>query len=116
MASPTADAPMTSMNTTGLVPPAPAPAGLFAGAPLSTWLLTVFVGCALLCQALRFRREKAMRARYGYPDRASLKHMTTEHAQAIIADLYQLEFPQFAVMSLQFGLFKVSRCGGGVRR
>lgn len=109
MASPAADAPMTSMNATGLpLPPAPAPAGLLAGAPLSTWLLTAFVGYALLCQALRFRREKAMRARYGYPDRASLKHMTTEHAQAIIADLYQLEFPQFSVLSLQFGLFKVS--------
>ena len=73
MASPAVDAPMTSMNTTGLLPPPAAPAGLFAGAPLSSWLLTVFVGYALLCQALRFRREKALRAKYGYPDRASLK-------------------------------------------
>lgn len=37
-----------------------------------------------------------MRASLGYPDRASLKNMT-KHAWAIIACVYQLRFPQFAL-------------------
>lgn len=76
----------------------------------SSWktvALTLFLGYVLLCRALRYRREASMRRKFGYPDRASLARMTTEDAQLILRDLLTLEFPQFAVTALQFGLFKV---------
>lgn len=76
----------------------------------SSWksiALTLFLGYVLLCRALRYRREASMRRHFGYPDRASLAKMTTEDAQLIMRDLLTLEFPQFAVTALQFGLFKV---------
>lgn len=76
----------------------------------SAWLASLGIGYLLLCRLLRYRNEKSMRRRYGYPDRASLSRMTTTDAQKIIAEICQWEFPQFAVLSLQFGLFKVRCC------
>ncbi|KAI0126270.1 hypothetical protein BJ170DRAFT_582302 [Xylariales sp. AK1849] len=77
-----------------------------SGMPWSMILVPSFLGYLLLVQLLRFRRERGMRIRYGYPDRASLAKMTVEDAQKIIKDLSTLEFPAFLVTSLQFGLFK----------
>ncbi|KAI1100507.1 hypothetical protein F4804DRAFT_318722 [Jackrogersella minutella] len=59
-----------------------------------------------LCRALRFRRENALRRRLGYPDRASLAHMTTVDAQAVIKFMNAWEMPLFQFLALQFGLFK----------
>ncbi|KAK8851945.1 hypothetical protein PGQ11_014424 [Apiospora arundinis] len=95
---------MTLSTTTTTADPASA-----AAAAAVSWkaiALTAFLGYGLLCRALRFRRERAMRRKYGFPDRASLAKMTTEDAQRIIQDVITLEFPQFGVMALQFGLFK----------
>lgn len=85
-----------------------------AAAAVVSWktvALTGFLGYVVLCRALRFHRENAMRRKFGFPDRASLAKMTVEDAQLIIRDLLTLEFPQFGVTALQFGLFKVcSNC------
>ncbi|XXH05333.1 hypothetical protein Hte_011758 [Hypoxylon texense] len=59
-----------------------------------------------LCRTLRFRREHALRRKFGYPDRASLARMTTEDAQQIIHFLSSWEFPLFNFLALEFGLFK----------
>lgn len=72
--------------------------------------ISLGLGYLVLVQALRFQREKSMRKRYGYPDRASLGKMTVEDAQKIIKDLASLEFPMMSETSLQFGLFKVCPC------
>jgi outer membrane receptor for monomeric catechols len=88
----------------------PALASVSASAQSTSWkayAASLGLGYLVLCQALRFRREKAMRKKYGYPDRESLKTMTVEHAQMILKDLATLEFPQFMETSLQFALFKV---------
>jgi hypothetical protein len=77
------------------------------------------LGYLVLVQVLRFQREKGMRRRYGYPDRASLKAMTVEDAQKVLKELTTLEFPMMNETSLQFGLFKVSAfepLGGHVKR
>ncbi|KAK9416342.1 putative ER-bound oxygenase mpaB/mpaB'/Rubber oxygenase catalytic domain-containing protein [Seiridium unicorne] len=49
-----------------------------------TALICFGLGYLVLVQTLRFQREKSMRKRFGYPDRASLKNMTVEDAQKII--------------------------------
>ncbi|ORY66991.1 uncharacterized protein BCR38DRAFT_425464 [Pseudomassariella vexata] len=72
----------------------------------TSYIVPTVLGYLLLCQALRFRREKAMRRKYGYPDRASLARMTTTDAQMIISDLSMYEFPYMTMASAQFGLFK----------
>ncbi|KAI1845509.1 hypothetical protein JX266_008367 [Neoarthrinium moseri] len=77
-----------------------------SGASWKTYAVSVGVVYLALCQALRFQREKSMRRRYGFPDRASLRKMTVEDAQKIIKELASLEFPQMSETSLQFGLFK----------
>lgn len=61
-----------------------------------------------LCRTLRFRRERALRRRFGYHDRASLAKMTAEEAQQIVHFLSSWEFPLFNFLALEFGLFKVS--------
>ena len=71
-------------------------------------LLALSVAYLALCSALRFRHEKAMRRRFNYPDRASFSRMTSDDAQAIIADLMSYEFPLLYKTSLQFAIFKVS--------
>lgn len=118
-------------NITSNIPSLPTPAALLAHLPSSvqtgistlvskvtaaaadgSWKTTAIslgVGYLVLVQALRFQREKSMRKRYGYPDRASLHKMTVEDAQKIIKELSSLEFPFTNETSLQFALFKV--CG-----
>ncbi|KAI6080642.1 hypothetical protein F4821DRAFT_53339 [Hypoxylon rubiginosum] len=59
-----------------------------------------------LCRTLRFRRERALRRRFGYHDRASLAKMTAEEAQQIVHFLSSWEFPLFNFLALEFGLFK----------
>ncbi|KAM0807802.1 putative ER-bound oxygenase mpaB/mpaB'/Rubber oxygenase catalytic domain-containing protein [Seiridium cardinale] len=71
-----------------------------------TALICLGLGYLVLVQTLRFQREKSMRKRFGYPDRASLKNMTVEDAQKIIKVLSALEFPMMSETSLQFALFK----------
>ncbi|CAJ2499659.1 Uu.00g025120.m01.CDS01 [Anthostomella pinea] len=80
----------------------------------SSWkqyILPAALGYIILCQALRFRREKDMRRKFGYPesDRAGLARMTNDEAQQIISYIASAEFPEFHVTALNFGLFKVSR-------
>ncbi|KAF2995163.1 hypothetical protein E8E14_001705 [Neopestalotiopsis sp. 37M] len=115
-------------NITSNMPSLPTPAALLAHLPSSvqtgistlvskvtaaaadgSWKTTAIslgVGYLVLVQALRFQREKSMRKRYGYPDRASLHKMTVEDAQKIIKELSSLEFPFTNETSLQFALFK----------
>lgn len=72
----------------------------------STWLCVTGIGYLTLCRLLRYRNEASMRRRYGFPDRNSLKNMTTVDAHKILCEIMAWEFPQFSIMSLQFGLFK----------
>ncbi|KAI0595587.1 hypothetical protein F4775DRAFT_595195 [Biscogniauxia sp. FL1348] len=63
-----------------------------------------------LCQALRFRAERRMRARLGYAgggrEREALARMTSTEAQEVLRFLALSEFPLVSEVSLQFGLFK----------
>ncbi|KAK9802332.1 putative ER-bound oxygenase mpaB/mpaB'/Rubber oxygenase catalytic domain-containing protein [Seiridium cardinale] len=61
-----------------------------------TALICLGLGYLVLVQTLRFQREKSMRKRFGYPDRASLENMTVEDAQKIIKVLSALEFPMMS--------------------
>ena len=70
-----------------------------------TSLLIVYLA---LCSLLRFGREKEMRRKYGYLDRASLARMTNDDAQAIVKYIIDLEFPFLYETSMKFALFKVS--------
>ncbi|KAI2467597.1 hypothetical protein F4781DRAFT_304286 [Annulohypoxylon bovei var. microspora] len=75
----------------------------------ASWTQFIFPAALLyvgLCRALRFRRENAIRQRLGYPDRASLAHMTVVDAQQIIKFLNTWETPLFQFLALEFGLFK----------
>ncbi|KAI2626804.1 hypothetical protein GGS21DRAFT_529233 [Xylaria nigripes] len=69
----------------------------------------VTLGYLTLCRALRFRGEKRLRHRMGFPEgcgRQALSRMTNDQAQQIIYYLGVYEFPAFHELSLQFGLFK----------
>ncbi|KAI1372350.1 hypothetical protein F4677DRAFT_432644 [Hypoxylon crocopeplum] len=59
-----------------------------------------------LCRALRFRREKTLRAKLGYHDRASLAKMTAVEAQQVVKFMSSWEMPLFTFLALEFGLFK----------
>jgi hypothetical protein len=59
---------------------------------------------------LRFQGEKNLRRRMGFPEgcgREALSRMTNDQAQQIIKYLAAYEFPEFHLLALQFGLFKV---------
>ncbi|KAI1074858.1 hypothetical protein F5B20DRAFT_585868 [Whalleya microplaca] len=73
-----------------------------------SYLVPAFLAYALLCRTLRFRREKALRRKFGFPegDRAALARMTNDQAQQIIRFLMTWEFPLFHYLSLEFALFK----------
>ncbi|KAH9989105.1 hypothetical protein F4779DRAFT_610643 [Xylariaceae sp. FL0662B] len=73
-----------------------------------SYIIPAILAYVLLCQALRFRREKATRRRFGYAagDRAALARMTNDEAQQILHTGMAWEFPLFHYLSLQFGLFK----------
>ncbi|KAI1748904.1 hypothetical protein F4782DRAFT_542572 [Xylaria castorea] len=80
--------------------------------PLSSWkeyIVPAVLGYVVLCRALRYRGEKRLRRRMGFPeggDREALSRMTNSQAQQIISYLSSYEFPEFHLLSLQFGLFK----------
>jgi hypothetical protein len=59
-----------------------------------------------LCWTLRFRREKSMRARYGFGTSKTMESMTVAESQKILTELLLLEFPFSVFRSLEFGLFK----------
>lgn len=121
-------------NLTSNIPSLPTPAALLAHLPSSvqsgistlvssvsaaaadgswkTAAVSLGVGYLVLVQALRFQRERSLRRRFAYPDRASLKNMTVEDAQKIIKELSSLEFPFTNETSLQFALFKVCAFAG----
>ena len=67
-------------------------------------ILAVYIA---ICSMLRFRREKYLRRKLSYPDRASLGRMTNEDAQQILQFLITSEFPYMYKTSLQFALLKV---------
>ncbi|KAI0506695.1 hypothetical protein F5B22DRAFT_440284 [Xylaria bambusicola] len=79
---------------------------------LSSWrqyVVPVALGYVVLCRALRYRGEKRLRRRMGFPkgcSREALSRMTNEQAQEIIKYLAANEFPEFHHLSLEFGLFK----------
>ncbi|KAI0400119.1 hypothetical protein F4802DRAFT_586575 [Xylaria palmicola] len=67
------------------------------------------LGYVALCRALRYRGERRLRRRLGFPEgcgREPLARMTNEQAQQIIRYLSFTEFPQFHLLALEFGLFK----------
>lgn len=72
-------------------------------------ILLFGVSYVLLVRVLRFRREASLRAKFGYPDRASLARMTNTEAQQIILALGSYEFPLMQAFSMEYGLFKVYR-------
>ncbi|KAI0547015.1 hypothetical protein F4679DRAFT_555536 [Xylaria curta] len=80
--------------------------------PLSSWkdyVVPAVIGYVALCRALRYRGEKRLRRRMGFPEgggREALSRMTNSQAQQIIKYLSSYEFPEFHLLSLQFGLFK----------
>lgn len=88
-------------------------AGLSPGGSASspwTWKSVVVPGLVayvLLCNSLRFRRERRLRRKMGYPDRASLAGMTNEDAQKILQFVAEDQFPMVYKLSLQFAIFKV---------
>ncbi|KAI1333893.1 hypothetical protein F5Y15DRAFT_403487 [Xylariaceae sp. FL0016] len=76
---------------------------------ISEWtkyIIPAAVGYVALCRALRYRKERAMQRTYGYEGRESLARMTNDEAQSIIKTIAAYEFPEFHLLSLQFGLFK----------
>ncbi|KAI1819140.1 hypothetical protein F4861DRAFT_166897 [Xylaria intraflava] len=78
---------------------------------LSLWrrhLVAIAVGYVALCRVLRFRGEKKLRRRMGFPEggRETLSRMTNDQAQQIIEYLIRSEFPAFSELALQFALFK----------
>ncbi|TGJ82698.1 hypothetical protein E0Z10_g6076 [Xylaria hypoxylon] len=79
---------------------------------ISSWkeyVVPITLGYMVLCRALRYRGEKNLRRRMGFPEscgREALSRMTNDQAQQIIKYLAAYEFPEFHLMSLQFGLFK----------
>ncbi|KAI0440787.1 hypothetical protein F4803DRAFT_455054 [Xylaria telfairii] len=79
---------------------------------LSSWkeyVVPAVVGYMVLCRTLRYRGERRLRRRIGFPEsggREALSSMTNEQAQQIIKYLSTYEFPQLHLLSLQFGLFK----------
>ncbi|KAI0810047.1 hypothetical protein GGR55DRAFT_679276 [Xylaria sp. FL0064] len=81
-------------------------------ASLSSWkdyIVPVALGYIVLCRTLRYRGEKKLRRRMGFPEgcgREALSRMTNDQAQQIIKYLATYEFPEFHVLALQFGLFK----------
>ncbi|KAI1810134.1 hypothetical protein GGS20DRAFT_568806 [Poronia punctata] len=78
----------------------------------SSWkkyVIPVTLGYVALCRALRYRGEKKLRRRMGFPEgcsREALASMTNQQAQQIIKYLAAYEFPEFHLLALQFGLFK----------
>jgi hypothetical protein len=80
---------------------------------VSSWkqyLIPVALGYVALCRALRYHGEKRLRRRMGFPEgcgREALARMTNEQAQQIIKYLAAYEFPEFHLLALQFGIFKV---------
>ncbi|KAJ3577537.1 hypothetical protein NPX13_g3028 [Xylaria arbuscula] len=80
--------------------------------PLSSWkqyVIPVALGYIVLCRALRYRGEKRLRRRMGFPEgcgREALSRMTNDQAQQIIKYLMVNQFPEFHILALQFGLFK----------
>ncbi len=75
--------------------------------PRATWLAPLLVAYVGLCSVLRFRFERAMRRKFNYPDRASMAHMTSDDAQAILQYIIQWEFPYMYNLAMQFAVFKV---------
>lgn len=102
---------LPSLDVLSSILSSPAFASVSASARTSwkAYAASLGLGYLLLCRVLRYRREKAMRRKYGFPDRQSLKGMTVEQAQLILKDLASLEFPLMMETSLQFALFKVGR-------
>lgn len=77
---------------------------------LGSWALTslvTFVFYVGLCSALRYQRINRLRARYGFPDRASLARMSNQDAQEIMTITSTYEFPTFFDLSLRLAVFKV---------
>ncbi|KIW91262.1 uncharacterized protein Z519_08158 [Cladophialophora bantiana CBS 173.52] len=74
----------------------------------SYYLLPAIVAYPLLCSALRFRRLKALQAKYKYgtPEHPSFEGMTVNEAHDILKAVSDVEFPTLFEKGLQFALFR----------
>ncbi|EXJ82053.1 hypothetical protein A1O1_08122 [Capronia coronata CBS 617.96] len=74
----------------------------------SYYLLPALVAYPLLCRALRYRRIKALQAKYKYgtPAHPSLEGMTVDEAHDIVRIMHDFEFPALFEKGLQFALFR----------
>ncbi|EXJ77408.1 hypothetical protein A1O3_09634 [Capronia epimyces CBS 606.96] len=74
----------------------------------SYYLLPVLVAYPLLCRALRFRRIRALQAKYKYgsPAHPSFEGMTADEAHDIVQVVHDFEFPALFDKGLQFALFR----------
>lgn len=74
----------------------------------SFYLLPAVIAYPFLCSALRFRRLKALQAKYKYgtPEHPSFEGMTVTEAHDIISSMSDYEFPALFEKGLQFALFR----------
>jgi len=74
----------------------------------SYYLLPAIVAYPFLCSALRFRKLKALQAKfkYGTPERPSYEGMTVKEAYDIVQFISDTEFPALFEKGLQFALFR----------
>ena len=74
----------------------------------SRYLIPAIVAYPFLCSLLRFRRLKALQAKYKYGTREhpSYEGMTVKEAHDIIEAVSDLEFPALFEKGLQFALFR----------
>ncbi|KAJ9497959.1 hypothetical protein LTR99_002965 [Exophiala xenobiotica] len=74
----------------------------------SRYLIPAIVAYPFLCSLLRFRRLKALQAKYKYgtPEHPSYEAMTVKEAHDIIKAVNDLEFPALFEKGLQFALFR----------
>lgn len=74
----------------------------------SYYLLPAIVAYPFLCSALRFRRLKALQAKfkYGTLERPSYEGMTVKESHDIISAISDYEFPALFEKGLQFALFR----------
>ncbi|KAL2414256.1 ER-bound oxygenase mpaB' [Exophiala dermatitidis] len=72
------------------------------------YLLPAIIAYPFLCRALRFRRIKALQAKYKYgtPEHPSYEGMTVDEAHNIIRITHDVEFPALFDKGLQFALFR----------
>ena len=72
------------------------------------WQLGIGAGVAYmaLVRLLRYRKRNSIARQYPYKTRADFAKMTADEAQAILKQVFQVEFPFLTEKALQFALFR----------